>query len=250
MMKLKKCFFSYNGFIKSAIIPVIHFSLIFITLTFSSCGLYKGVKLIKSKTIEPVYFNTESKTIILVPNTHFGQPEFYADLTDSIYHWKSEGYRIYYEMVDTDVSDPLYEINEKKWRKINGESSDDTSEGYEAELQGVFKSGVGQPSNEALGITEDDLNADINFKEFIRKIEELHGEIVLDSCDLQTPLDSTYTCSKIKGIKSHINYVMVNYRNETVVKFIEDNNDSKIVVIYGMEHINGIKKLLDNKLNK
>ena len=219
------------------------FSVIFISLVFNSCGFIKGIRLVKSKAINPVYYNSETRNIILVPNTHFGQPEFYADLTDSIHHWKSQGYRIYYEMVKSDTADPFYHTNELKWRKINSFSASSPEE-YEAELQGVFKKGVGQPSNEALGITKDDFNADIDFNEFMNKFEEIYGQIVLDSCDLFTPLDSAYSCSRAKKVKSTLDYVMLDYRNENVVKMIEENNDDKIVIIYGMAHIKGILKLL------
>ena len=224
---------------------------VFILITFilgsfllNSCGIIQGVRLVKSKEIKPVYFKTENRNIILVPSTHFGQPEFYADLTDSIHHWKSQGYRIYYEMVKTDHSHPSFETNERKWRKINGGSSASTPEEYEAELQGVFKKGVGQPDLGSLGITEDDLNADIDFNEFMGKFEELYGTIELDSCDWLTPLDSAYSCSGAKGARATVNYVMVDYRNENVIRDIEANNDPKIVIFYGMHHIKGILKLL------
>ena len=219
-------------------------SLVLGSLLLHSCGIIKGVRLVKSKAIRPVYYNTDNRRIILVPNTHFGQPEFYADLTDSIHHWKSNGYRIYYEMVESDRTDTSFEINERKWRKINGGSSASTPEEYEAELQGVFKKGVGQPTNEALGITDDDLNADIDFNEFFDKLEELYGAIELDSCDLLTPIDSAYSCSKAKRVRPTLNYVMLDFRNENVVKMIEENNDDNIVIIYGMAHIKGILKLL------
>lgn len=221
-------------------------AMVFAVFFLNSCGLVKGLKLLKSKEINPVYYNTATRNIILVPNTHFGQPEFYADLTDSIHHWKNQGYRIYYEMVTTDITDPKYELNERKWRKITGGNMEGTPEEYEAALQGVYKKGIGQPEYETLGITEDDLNADIDFNDFMDKFEELYGEIVLDSCDLFTPLDSAYTCKGIKGARSTINYLMIDYRNENVVKTIEENKDPKIVVVYGMYHIKGILKLLKN----
>ena len=83
-------------------------------LFLGSCGIIKPLILLKSKEIKPVYYNTDTKKIILVPNTHFGQPEFYADLTDSIKHWKNKGYRIYYEQIRGSRSDTLFETYERK----------------------------------------------------------------------------------------------------------------------------------------
>ena len=219
---------------------------LFLGLLFlASCGIIKPMILIKSKEIKPVYFNTDTKKIILVPNTHFGQPDFYADLTDSIKHWKNNGYRIYYEQIRGSKSDPSFETNERKWRRITG-GMGNTPDDLE-ELKSVFKKGMIQPPYTEMGITKDDLNADVHFSEFIDKYEELYGVIELNPCDLETPFDSAYSCYKPKRAMAKLEPVIVGFRNEKVVQYIEENNDPKVVVLYGAGHIKEILEILKKK---
>ena len=229
-----------SGIVK---IKIAALGFIIISILINSCGIIKGLKVIKCKEIKPVYYNTNTKIIILVPLTHFGQPEYYADLTDSIRHWKRLGYRIYYEAFISDASDSLsFNTYERKWRRITG-GIRVTAEEVE-ELKKVFKKGMVQPKYDDLGITKEDLVADVSLGEFLEKYEELYGVIELSPCDLSTPFDSTYSCYKPKNVMAKLEYLLVDFRNERVVDNIKLNNDPKIVVIYGKDHIKGILKLL------
>ncbi len=222
----------------------------FLILLSPGCQLTRGHHAVLSKKVNPHYFTYEDKSIIFIPFIHFGQKEFYDNLRDSIIDWKKDGYTIFYEQVTSGqvhlgLDSTSYDRLIRKFRRINRDGVG-TAEDYEAEAQQVFKKGIAQPDYIDLGIDSTDIHADITFLELVNKIEELYGEIKLDSCDYATPLDSTYTCSK--GLKmKKLDPIYVDYRNAVVVEKIVNSELNKIVVIFGIAHKKGIKKLLKEK---
>ncbi|MCP4441978.1 MAG: hypothetical protein GY810_23970 [Aureispira sp.] len=209
-----------------------------------SCKIIQGLNYITKKEIKPVYYSDSKREAILVPITHFGQKEFYSDLTDSIKHWKRNDYRIYYEIIKK-IPDEINvdKVYHRKLRWINGgviPSRETYAEGEE-----LFENAMAQPKWVDMGITETDLNADVSLKEIIEEYERLYGTINLSECDWSTPMDASvdeYECS-IKS-KNKLSPVTVDYRNEEVVNYVNQNQDKKIVIIYGAAHIKGILKLL------
>ncbi len=221
-----------------------------ITMLFSGCGLVKGLRAIKNEDVKPQYSTFKDKTIIFTPLTHFGQKIYYNSLRDSIVHWKENGYTIFYEGIIHEASEmDLDSISSdnimRKWRKIAG-GEKVTREGYE-ELSEVFKNGIVQPENEDLGIDSTDINADITLLDLVNKFEEYYGEVKIDSCDYATHLDSTYTCGK--KLKGNLMPIIVDYRNTQLVEKVIITELNSIVVLYGLVHIKGMKKLLNEKQN-
>ncbi len=219
-----------------------------IVMLLASCSLFKALRAIKNKDVKPHYYMFHDKSIIFTPLTHFGQNEYYNSLKDSLIHWKENGYTIFYEQI---ISDPkamnLDSISvdglRRKWRKIVG-GEQMTREGY-SEFSEVFKNGVAQPEYVDLGIDSADFNADITLADLVNKFEEYYGEVKIDSCDYATHLDSTYTCSK--KLKGKLIPVIIDYRNEELVKKIVNSDLKEIVVLYGGLHLKGMKKLLDKE---
>jgi hypothetical protein len=220
---------------------------LFITTILSSCNVSKGVSAIMNKDVKPQYYSFKDKTIIFTPLTHFGQKEYYESLKDSLIHWKKSGYTIFYEkigsgQINLGLDSIAYDRLQRSFRRIDGGTAG-TSEDYEAEVQKVFKNGIGQPDYADLGIDSNDINADITLLELVNKIEGLYGETKLDSCDFETTLDSAYNCSKGLKLKK-LDPVYVDYRNKVVVEKIMNSEQEKIVVLFGAAHIKGMKKLL------
>ena len=219
----------------------------FIILLLSGCKVTQGVSSLMSKKVKPQYYTFEDKSIVFTPLVHFGKKEFYAGLKDSIVNWKKDGYTIFYEQVvggqvllgmDSISFDEL----RRKYRRISGGEAGSPEE-YAEELQKVFKNAIAQPSYMELGIDSTDINADITFLDLVNKIEELYGEIKLDSCDYATHIDSTYNCTKGLKIKK-LDPVYVDYRNTVIVDSIINSDHKKIVVLFGAAHKKGVKKLL------
>lgn len=210
----------------------------------SGCSRIKAIAKLYNKNVESQEYFYGDKSIIFVPLIHFGQRTFYNSLTDSIKKWKSDGYTIFYEqIISKGIDSTKLNLCKLKWRKINGSYSN-TREDY-AKLEEVFKNKIVQPEYSQLGIDSTDVNADVRFDELIDKYEMIYGEVSIDSCDYSTPLDSNYHCNE--GLKHDLNPIVVEYRNEELSERIIKTDLTKIVVVYGMLHIKGVKKILKQK---
>ncbi len=222
-------------------------SVLSFTLVLTSCGIMK-VRFIFKKKINPSYYTYQDKSIIFVPLMHFGQKEFYTDLKSSLKKWKNEGYTVFYEIIRTEQSylglDSISHDNyRRKIRRALG--GNNTADYYAKTMQevSIFKNAIAQPKYSDLGLDSTDVNTDITMVNLINKIEEYYGEIKLDSCDYSTHLDSIYNCSSGYNDKK-LDPIILDYRNSIVVEEIHKSDLKKIVVVFGVAHIKGIKKLL------
>ena len=221
-----------------------------IIILFSGCGLTKGLRAIKNKDVQSEYFTFYKKSIIFAPLAHFSQIEYYENLKDSITNWKENGYTIFYEGIihkasEMNVESIVADRTMRKWRKITG-GVGATREDY-TELSDVFKNAIVQPENEELGIDSNDINADITLLDLVSKYEEYYGKIHLDSCDIETSLDSTYACkTKLKG---KLTPIILDYRNVKLAEKIVNAEQKNIVILFGARHIKGLKKLLKENNN-
>jgi hypothetical protein len=78
-----------------------------------------------------------------------------------------------------------YDRLRRKFRRFDG-GNVGTAEDYEKELQEVFKRGIAQPKYKELGIDSTVVHANITFTDLVAQLENLYGEIMLDSCDYAT----------------------------------------------------------------
>ena len=85
--------------------------------------------------------------------------------------------------------------------------------------------------------------ADVYLSDMIPEFERKFEKIVLDDCDYNTPLDAKYSCSKYKN-KNGKNFVLVDYRNESIANKIMNDPNTKIAIIYGSKHYDGVLKIL------
>lgn len=106
---------------------------------------------------------------------------------------------------------------------------------------------VHQPSYVKLGVNETDgRKVDALFADLIGEYERRHGEIKLEECDFETPINEEYKCEFIdsNNHKKLWKEIILDYRNHIVVNEISKEKNNKIAVIYGSNHIKGILELL------
>jgi hypothetical protein len=108
---------------------------------------------------------------------------------------------------------------------------------------------------EALGVNiESALAADLTLEDLIEAFEAKHAQVKLDSCDLTTPLDSSYACSPLDPSLSkdfQENFIL-GLRNAHLARLIHFSRSPKIYVIYGASHFEGLReelKKLDSDWN-
>lgn len=208
-----------------------------------SCTAIIEYNLINNTKVEPTRVMLKDKSILLTPIVHFGQKEFFDNLTDSIVTWKGMGYIVFFEEMnigphERDVPVEEYTIIFRKFRKMMGGTP--TRDHY-AELQKDFPDAITQPLYSELGVDSLDFNADVTIKEFVDEYERLYGEAVLEPCDLNTHLDSLFTCDKLTN---DMNPVIDDFRNKMLIKQLVEAKEKKIVVLYGAHHIQPLEKAL------
>ncbi|MGA9211993.1 hypothetical protein [Kaistella sp.] len=109
---------------------------------------------------------------------------------------------------------------------------------------------VDQPSYEELGLTiENSKRADVDYRDIVDHYEKKYGEIKLTDCDFKTSVYEKYTKCKEENkvpLKQR-NDVLVNFRNEVVVKNIKESPHQKIAIVYGEDHMKEILEKLSEK---
>ena len=232
--------------IKSILLRTIAFALL--SALIISCNVTRSLSMLYRNNPKIKTLQTERKTIKFIPIVHFGQKKFYENLKDIVLESKKEGYVVYYEQISNrfdklGLTKEDYNILAKKYIKLKNGALN-TRENYK-ELNTVFKNKQVQPTYDLLGITSTDVNADITMVQYVGEYERIYGKIVLDSCDLNTPIGSTYTC---KGLTNSTKPITIDFRNENLVKMISNAPNEKILVLYGAAHIGPVKKMLKKKL--
>jgi hypothetical protein len=189
---------------------------------------------------------------------HIGKKQFYDgvyNLTDSL---GRKGYVSYYEGVADGVLDSTVV---RKFRKIMGMYI--SKQGYldttTNTLAGKFKVNrdyVNQPKPERLiSVNSKSYKADVNLTELISVFESERGEIILDSCDIASPIEGIFKCdsyrkSRKEDFKVFKKDFALNYRDKYLAKRIDTSSYNKIIVIYGRAHYEGLyaelKKLNNN----
>lgn len=179
----------------------------------------------------------DDREIIHIPMIHLAKQEYYDKVKVFVEEKRKEGYTIYYEGVANGTTnkeelDTLY----LKIRKILGfhfgTSYNDTTN---KSLPKRYKKYIGQTLTNTGIDTLTDINADMNMKQLIEKLERGLGEkIVLGDCDFKTPLKAKYKC-KSKYRKYRYNLTR-QFRDDYLSDLLINAPHKKIVVLYGAAH--------------
>ncbi|WP_432410443.1 hypothetical protein [Rasiella sp. SM2506] len=196
--------------------------------------------------------NSTSKTIVLLPTHHLGTPSYYDDLHKKMDSLSALNYFFYTEKVKADgANDTLL----RKFRKFLG--SPVAGDGYKHIIDSIVgkkhkiklkKEIIDQPSYDELGVPVDQSeNVDATLEELMNYYETTYGKIELAPCDFETSVLEESNCSKFKVPKDIRNDVIMDFRNNIVLKRIDVETHDKIAIIYGDAHTPGLLQGLKNR---
>jgi len=209
--------------------------------TLSSCKIAHSLIDLNKKNAKIYSYKMDDREIKFIPIHHLGKQKFYDNIKNKVITYKSNGYRVYYELISTDFTTDslLKDTIRRKVRKLKGFSGT-----YKDNAQGsYFKKYVQQPDYEEMGITDSDLRVDVNYLQLIKQWEKVNGTIVLDSTDLNTTFTEKYNRGTFYTMAQY-NAVFIDYRNENLINLINSSPDKKILILYGAGHHKDFKKRL------
>lgn len=204
----------------------------------NKANFQKAMEMIKLEqpSIETVAL--KDKTVKFIPIAHAGKKQFYENLTTMVNEHKKMGYVVFYEQIKKVESVTEVDTLRLKYRKIIGiEPSRKT---YSL-LTLIYPDIVAQPEYHLLGITETDVNADISIADLVTQFEKLYGKVELEACDFEAKPGNISTCAPM-GKK--LDPIIIDYRNENLANMVKESKSNKILVIYGANHIAGMKQLI------
>lgn len=196
-------------------------------------------------TINLSSMRTDKNDIVFFPMRHIGTEPYYADVQSKVDSLNKKGYYFYFELIEGDINDDTLL---RKFKKINGLAYNQN--GYTDNIDSLFKNKfkakktiLSQPSYKDLGVDSiSSKRVDVNHEDIISYYEEKYNTIVLEPCDFETSLYEETTCNDEKLSKEVRQDIIVNFRNQVVINEIISSSKPKIAVIYGENHIRGIKE--------
>ena len=194
-------------------------------------------------------YDSNEKEIVFIPMHHIGTENFYNDVELKIDSLKKMQFHFYIEGVAAKVIDDSIL---RKFRKLTRNPI--AKEGYKKNLDSIFgaklklrKKIVDQPSFNELGI--DSIygeNVDLSLDLLIENYENDYGAVILENCDFETSVYEKSTCYDKKISAENSENLMLNYRNDNILRRIDQEKKKKIAIIYGKGHLKGIARgLLD-----
>ncbi|NVK27964.1 MAG: hypothetical protein HWE14_07965 [Flavobacteriia bacterium] len=218
---------------------MVSFVLLFgLIIGLSSCEAFKMVRQMNDTEVHTFTYTNGEQTLVFVPMIHVAKPEFYANVKNAIKQYKEQGYVYYYEWIDFDSAS-----QETQWkiREMVGFLPSPT--GYSKQLQPLVEQGYTvQKNDEFLNIVNDqDYNVDITAAEVVRLYEAKYGVISITELNKNTPMDEKYTATLDDD---QVEDIILNSRNQHIVKTMADLNHEKILMTYGSKHREGIIEML------
>lgn len=205
----------------------------------------------KTAVLQPLNYN--DKEILFLNMVHLGTREYYGDVTKKIDSLQRGVYYVFYEGLYLSKNDRVIKVNDSinylKFRKVMGlyplveyskmKPFSDYISKYDL---------IDQPDYTDLAINpKNSVGVDLPMTVLISEFEKEKGPIELTQCDFDQKLGSgSYNCSKVDSNlqKYFLEDIVINKRNENIVKNIKQSTKSKILIVYGKKHFDGIKKML------
>lgn len=181
------------------------------------------------------YFEKDDQKVIYVPMVHLNRHENFEEVKNFINEKRKLGYQVYYEQVTYDKDDSNFDIISRKMRKLTGLTF---GQQYLSDDQKKYREKVNPDKyawqNEVdYGVDfENDIHADYTLTALVKTYETKFGEVALEPCDYEIPLNEKYTCTGLR--KYH--EVVQNLRNEKLSRHLLDTIHKKKLVVYGMGH--------------
>jgi hypothetical protein len=195
--------------------------------------------------------------LICIPMHHVGTIIFYNNVKQIIDSLVSRGYYCYYEGAERKHNDSLIRDTYTKKLRYLISSSFGKGNYYDSSTKmfsnGVWYKGnlnlIPQPKSNYFFDPSNSSMADYPLDLLVNEYESKFGEIILDSCNLNTTLKSECNCTlapKESKLLFSRNYIH-EFRNNIIVDSITNNNRKKIVLVYGENHIEEVSELLKLK---
>jgi len=192
-------------------------------------------------------FKDSSKRIVFIPMKHLAPENFYNNVAKHVDSLKRNNFIFFTEQVNADrANDTII----RKFRKITGIPL--SQKGYKFQIDSLInidgkvkfkKKLVDQPKYKQLGIDDQiNINTDVTLKEMVDYYEFKYGKINLEACDFETEYYKETICDEKKISNSKYSELIVDFRNLNVLKHIDTNTNTKIAIIYGENHFEGIEK--------
>lgn len=235
---------------------------IFVLLILISCNI-KKYSFNKLKEIGVFETNVtvkkiahEGKQIAFIETRHIGKKDYYDQMKIKIDSLKNDNYYFFLEGVQNKSNDTIQLL---KYRKIFGNIYTNNSEEIIDTINNKIYSIVpydkewgliSQPRYGKFGL--DSLNSkivDVDVAELVNLYEDKFQKIELDFCDYSTPLKDKYDCKRKIERKNWNEFstdYIVAFRDEKVAFTTKESKKTKICIIYGQNHYEGIKSNLEN----
>ncbi|CAM3333146.1 hypothetical protein [Empedobacter stercoris] len=231
--------------------------IIIIYLIISSCAVNHQEELLKNRYINKKVvlnkINHNEKSLYFLPIRHIGTKVYYQQVTTKIDSLQSLGYHFLFEgnslhKSDKIVSDENVE-SYLKFRKITGIDILLPYSKIPPYSDYCIKYNlIDQPSYAEFGMNENDSkSADLSIKQLVDSYEKSYPKITLDSCDYNTNLNETYSCTKVDETsrKIFMKDFILKKRNEHLVSQIKNNKNKQLVIIYGENHFDEVKDIFE-----
>lgn len=218
-------------------------SIILLAFSISSCQclLLKTFAITKSALKHKRVLVKGDREVIYIPMAHLGKQAYYDEVKAFVTEKRNQGYKIYYETVLTDtvaLRKGQLDTLRLKRRKLLGFHLSNYSDKNNKSMPKCYKKYVGQTLDNTGVSQRTDTNADLRFEEIIARYEAKYGEIPLDECDYNTPLNAPYQCDPIPNVRrSNSRYRFSHeFRDEHLEKLLIHSEDKKILLLYGESH--------------
>lgn len=193
------------------------------------------------------YYVKGNREVATVPMLHVNKPEFYQMTKRKIDSLRNDGFVVFYEGINSDVTDSLQaDVLMRKFRQVTGFALMDYMNNENEAFKSLQKKKFVSQTDVDYGVNFDtDYHADLYLEQMIKIYEERYGEIVLTDCDYKTRLGKKYKCVKIDENKEY--YLLNELRDAHVLDEIEKSIAKKIVLVYGRIHIMDLHSKIQKK---
>ena len=218
------------------------FLLIVLTgVSIAACKTTRVLKEIHADLPEVIQFNNDRKVVQFISLHHIGKPVYYNNVRDLVKELKKDGYVVYYEFVNEEADrDSLsIDIYKRKFRKLVGFQLD--SGGYASALhsRGLLLHLINQPAYSFFGVDSSDLRVDVSTAMLVDAYENKYGVIELDQTDKAQSLEGSSFAGSNRPPREKVMSILIDYRNQNLARFIQSSRHSRIIVMYGADHVDG-----------
>lgn len=240
-----------------------YFFFIAFLLLFSSCAESLVVQStgVLQNAARVHHLKNGDREMIYIPMRHLGKRNYYDYIQRKVDSLQQEGFIVFYESIAYQVdSAQQRDLYDRKFRKLVGhavgstktyEKKSDTTKVLMAPIYKNLGSRIiPQPEYSFFKV---DYNtavvADIPKNVLLDEFEYTYGDIVLEPCDWNTPLNEPYGCKAIKGKLKGIfdrDFIMKR-REENLAALVADAGQKKILIMFGAAHYKGFRKHLQER---